>query len=365
MPTTAREQGALTVIVEVDVQKVTALTTLLMRLGDVVDQPACPIDFRRLTTVHFMRWVVLPEVKDERGQTTFKPQLVLSTNYDLPRETHLRELVAVGGDVMQAIYSHCVGYQKGQDLHAYLGRSEFSYSPSAFYVGAPGLSVDMIHKERIFHEAIESFLDKHRSTRPASKDLAQQVADGKSLRVGIQAFVLSRPELRWVSEPENRFCWKPRYPPQNLVVVLILALVAFLAACVLAPLLTSLPWYILPVAAAGLLLLLVGVGYLWWRKLRADEEKPEEKGDAIKLNLDHIKGLVEREDLLVHNQLTHLVVIKPGWLRLGHTPPGAGGHQLPGPELLRPRSSRRHSDHSFCPLGDYRSRPAPPLFQQL
>src|SRR5437879_497569 len=109
MSASVTEQAAVTIIVEVAEGKVPALITLLKNIGDVVDTAECPIDFRKFTTVHFMRWVVLEESQDVHGNT-IPAQLVLSTNYDLPLDAHLKELVREAGLQFDQIYAHGKDY---------------------------------------------------------------------------------------------------------------------------------------------------------------------------------------------------------------------------------------------------------------
>jgi hypothetical protein len=312
MPSTAVEQGALTVIVEVAPGKTDLLIDFLAKkIGKYVDGPQCPINFSELKTVHFMRWVVLREDKDASGKPTVA-QLVLSTNYDLPREVHLRELIAVGAKVMEEIYSHCVGYAMGQDLFAFLSQSQFNYTPNAFYVGTRGLSVEMIKREQRFREEIENFLDRRVLSSSHSDDPLQQAAEAKSLRVSIQAFVMQREDLRWASQPEDPPQDKLKYYKQGLSAFL----VALIALFVVAPIFTPLRWWVLPLTLLAIVAAVIVVGVVWYRKLRADEQKPDEAGDPIKINVDRIKDLVDGEDHLVQNQLTHLANVKPRRLRL-------------------------------------------------
>ena len=58
-----------------------SLRSLLNRIGDDVEQSDL-VPFTKATTVHFARWVVLPERTSDIDDTTFPAQLVLSTSYD-------------------------------------------------------------------------------------------------------------------------------------------------------------------------------------------------------------------------------------------------------------------------------------------
>jgi membrane protein implicated in regulation of membrane protease activity len=280
--------------VDVEDDKVAGLRDMLKLIGDNIGTllPDYPIEFNRLTTVHFMRWVVLDPavVRGER----IPAHLVLSTNYDLPLDDHLRELVIVAGSALEKIYSQCKGFQLGQDLLAFLKQHRVNYA--AFYVGTRGRSVEEIRREKDLRERIQGYLDK-RGTN------SQKVRDD------IQNFVAGQPDLQWARQKESIFLWALQlYGP------LVLLLVALLAAYVLVPLLLPVPWWALPLATVGLLVGLV-VAVVVWRQVLIAKEKQEDQ-DEIKINVQHVQKLVEREDHVVQNQLSHLVEVKPGWFRL-------------------------------------------------
>ncbi len=319
MPTTTTEQGALTVIVEIKRGEKSNLNKLLKDIKDNVDKDDCRIDFSQLTKVHFMRWVVLDEVPLGSGEA-FPAQLVLSTNYDLPLKDHLEELVTVGGATMQAIYSHCVGYEIGTNLYNYLTQPQYNSKPNAFYIGTPGLGVALIRREKAFREGIQRFLDRPDSAIAPGPDAAQRAVEGMSLRVRMQAFVLHDDKLRWASEPEVERPSKLRRIATGLLFVLVVLFVAFVALCLFVPRFAPVPGWALPVAGAvlvvALILFLVGFVVVWLQVLKVKENAPDEKGDPVTIDADRIGKLTASEDRLVQNQLTHLADIKSGWFRL-------------------------------------------------
>lgn len=292
------KQGALTVMVEVADENVAGLRKMLNQIGDAVGDASCPIQFSRLTTVHFMRWVVL-DASDVRGESV-PARLILSTNYDLPLEDHLRELIDVIGPVLHDIYSQCKGYQKNQDLLTFLSRLRVNYS--AFYVGTHGRSVEQIHQEKFLRERIQDFLDHDGASRTTP-------ANPQKLREDIQAFVSGHPDLQWARAPQATFLSTLQY--FSIPILLFLALVA---SYVLAPLFLPVPWWALPLATLGILLALFLLLVVWRQAVILKEK--QESQDAVKINVQRVQQLVEREDHLVQNQLSHLVEIKPGWFRL-------------------------------------------------
>ncbi len=292
------KHGALTVIVEVANENVAGLRKMLNQIGDVINDAKCPIQFSRLTTVHFMRWVVL-DADDVRGESV-PARLILSTNYDMPLEDHLRELKDVVGPVLIDIYSQCKGYQKDQDLLTFLRRHRVNYS--AFYVGTHGRSVEQIRQEKSLREKIQDFLDRDGAGRTSP-------ANPQKLREDIQAFVSGHPDFRWARLPQASFLSTLQH-----FSIPILLLVALVASYVLAPLFLPVPWWALPLATLGILLALFLLLVVWRQAVIVREKQESE--DVVKINVQRVQELVEREDHLVQNQLSHLVEIKPGWFRL-------------------------------------------------
>jgi hypothetical protein len=78
---------------------------------------------------HFGRWVVIERLADEDGMASSDelsvPYLLFTSNIDGPIPSYLRELVAASPEHMHQIWSHCIGYEPGDDaLVAYLRRNQ-------------------------------------------------------------------------------------------------------------------------------------------------------------------------------------------------------------------------------------------------
>jgi len=291
------DQGALTVIVPIKDGEAGKLAAFLKGIGDIVDLPECPIRFEQLTTVHFMRWVVLPVNQDFRGTPT-PASLILSTNYDQPLKNHLAELVKVVGPVLDQIYSHCKGYEGLDQLLPYL--RAHSVSPAAFYVGTRGRGVVQVRQEAQLHQEIEKFLDGGRASAAGQ--------DPDKVRSAIQTFVSNQPGLDWARKRPSLFRWY-----LHLYRAPILFLLALVAAYVLPPLVLGWHWWALPLATGILLALLVVALWLGRRALMSYEKQDHEA--PVSNNIPHVETLVEREDQVVQNQLSHLVNVKPEWFR--------------------------------------------------
>jgi hypothetical protein len=296
-------QGAFTATVEIEGGKVDSLRNLLVGIGASIEEPGCPIAFGRLQTVHFMRWVILDASTDAAGKP-LPASLVLSTNYDEPRRDHLRELVQVTSPQFDVIYRHCRGYRATTDDDRVRFLEQHSIPTAAFYVGTRNRGVGQIHREAKLREAIQTFLDETDVTGlPPEK-----------IHDTIRAKFTSGDEYRWVSQPEGV---QPRGIPLTKVVHWVIVLLILLGIFVVGPWLLSwldvgLVWWIVLVGPIGLAaiasILLIAI-----LVIRAHEKW--EKVPNVPLTGAPIDQLTTREDQVVQNQLTNLVVIKPSLFR--------------------------------------------------
>ena len=286
------QQGAFTSVVEIKADSVDDLRNLLNAIGLVVDEKSCPIPFGRLRTVHFMRWVVLDPSWDVQGRPV-PPSLVLSTNYDVPLDDHLEELVSVTNTAgtFDQIYGHCVGFDQKGDRVAYLKAHSVPYA--AFYVGTRGRSVAQIHQEQQLRSDIETYLDK---TPGLPSDPAQLFATlRKTFTEGPYAWVKTDPAGE---------------PPTGITLITALGLGIALVAGISVLIYWLVPgtlWWLFP--GAGLVLAVV-LYILALRLYETRERIPEVKTVGAPL-----ADLVRREDQVVQNQLTNVVLIKPSLFR--------------------------------------------------
>lgn len=75
--------------------------------NDADNNPLIP--FRTITSIHFARFVIIEERPDASGKL-LPAALCFTTNYDLPPELHLRQLVQTGGQGLWQIFSCCVNF---------------------------------------------------------------------------------------------------------------------------------------------------------------------------------------------------------------------------------------------------------------
>ena len=250
-----------------------ALKTFLEGIGqDIRGNPH--VDFSKLATTHFLRWVVVDRDPD------FPPQLAFESNHDGTLDQHLDELIAVCGPMLDRIYGRCEGYPAAgvaqpAQVKAYLKAHAIPYA--AFYQAYPDRTVKEIQENTAIVEEIQKYLDEHRAAlanRPP-EEIHRAVAEHLKQR----GLPLSPPAASQVTRTEKAV----RFFLNRRTLTGLLAL----------PLLGLLSPY--------LLLLL----------LRELLDKPAPK------KVDNVdKALLAKEDWLVQNQLTHLVTVKPGALRL-------------------------------------------------
>ncbi|WNG46935.1 hypothetical protein F0U60_24500 [Archangium minus] len=277
--------NALTVVTPIQPDKVKELDALLSEIGEDIDNKmGRHIAFAQLSTVHFLRWVILPE--DKEGERHYLPQLAFESNYDGPLDAHLEELIRVGGPVLARIYSYCAGCPADvagnvESFKRFLRR--YQLPSAAFYRGYPNHSVENVLENAQARRAIHDFLDdpKHAATL---RDLQPE-----QLCQEIQKYLATVPGLKLERDPAPR---------------------PGLLARFVGHLMDSRPVQLAVGVPVGLLLLPVLVPatlLLLWKESR-DEAEPKTE-DVVD------PRMAGQEDYKVQNQLTHLVEVRPGWFR--------------------------------------------------
>lgn len=288
LPKGAVSQRGLTVITKIKPDQLSALKDLLNAIGnDISDNPH--IDFSKLRSVHFMRWVVL-DASNVRGEPT-PPQLILSTNYDGPLKLHLEEMATQARDGFELIYKHCEGYPKNSDATAvvrYLTRHK--KKNAAFYIGAHGRTVAQVEKEYELYQKVQGLLP--REGRTASE-----------LATNLKSEIKNDPNFEWA---------KSKYKKPFLVKYGVASLaVGLLVILVLAGLGWALVWLPMLIATSALILLIT----VFWISLRTLEKKDAAEFKPSIQDIQQVSTLTQKEDYKVQNQITHLVEIKPGLTR--------------------------------------------------
>ncbi len=277
-----KRHGAFTIIEYIKPGMEQELARLLAWI-DVNNADTNPlIPFRKIFSIHFARFVMIEERPDASGKL-LPAALCFTTNYDLPLELHLRQLVQTGGPGLWQIFSCCAGFPSGSFdenlLCQYLKKN--NKKSNTFYVGVGHRSVLQISNENKLRDAIGAFVDSH-----------QQMLDNKDplfVRQKIVDFVNTSDELAWARRPHAKppIGWKILFYGKLALFVLVLLL-------------------FLP-----LVLMIV----LVWMTVMLIHEVREIKA-VNPITRERIRALTDRETGIVQAQFSALGNLKPGWFRL-------------------------------------------------
>jgi len=278
----------------------------------------CFLEFHKLTTVHFLRWVLLEPASDTEGKR-IGASLAFATDYDGPLNRHIDELVGMAGPALEAIFSFCDPPPATGALRPYLLDAQRPYE--AFYRGHPGRSVQQIwgtsnNSEEELRKALGKGLDE--SPPPVtSEDAVTRLRWSAGQSGWKSSSTAGEPQKRSLG---SRSTW------------------IFAGAMLLLFALLSPSWFVRCVVAGVvvLTLLILFIG-LWGtilnlldRRDQARERRlfdqhgppPDPDGskdpyvsDRSRRRLMIVTDLENRRGL-IQNQMTHVVNIKPGRVRL-------------------------------------------------
>ncbi|BAV08324.1 hypothetical protein SAMN05421788_112132 [Filimonas lacunae] len=275
------EHGALSVLAGVQPGMQDLLSKLLADIELQKNDANSSVPFTQVTTIHFARFVLLPERTDVTGKN-IPAQLAFTTNYDGALQPHLEELLTQAGPGLWKVFSCCTQFPGGvynqHDLANYL--LQHSKKPATFYVGVGYRSVQQIRQERLLREEIERFSD----TQFAS--FANKSAI--DIRNAIKEHIAGIPSFAWAlqPEPEPGLAWKLKHYGKLVGGVLLLL-----------------------VLAIALLPLLV----LWLLLIVIDEIRDKPQPNIV--TKEHLRALTDRETGMVQAQFSAVGNVKPGFLR--------------------------------------------------
>jgi len=147
--------------------------------------------FNKLGTLHYARWFILRE--DSFRDKTAIPlpeRLVFSSNFDGGIEEHVIGLVTVFPEYFDQLYECCEGYPEPGERNIESRKNylmKWMVDTTAFYVGAPGRSLQQIQQEDQLKNFIWNFINKNKW-------------DGQSavkIQKAIQQEVDANPEFAW------------------------------------------------------------------------------------------------------------------------------------------------------------------------
>lgn len=278
-----RPQRDLAVIVPILPGHEADLRAYLDAIGDEIPTQQ-EIDFRALTTVHYLRWSIIDARTNAAGEPVGTASLVLSTNFDPPRRRHLDELIRVGGAALDQIYGHCQGYPGRSDRAAVRKYFErHAVRSAAFYVGHPWRTVQQIRDEKALRDSLESAADEMVTDGSLVGKPAAHAYDRLRRAIDARGFGQRVAYTPWIPRTRARL-W-----------------------------IASVAWILVLLPLLPVLLVIAGVLII---KERLDARRDDPDGSrALAEMRRRIGALAEREDYLVVNQMTLVSDIKPGLVR--------------------------------------------------
>ena len=231
--------------------------------------------FENLGTIHFARWLILEPAEVQGVQ--IQGRLAFSSNFDHEKETHVAALCTVAGTFIDNIYQYCEGYpgvaaRNPESRKHYL--EQWQVKNSAFFVGAPGRSIEQIKKESALRNLLRTFLNSNSWENLSARQVHQSLRDK----------VLLDGDYHWVRQ---------RAPAK------------------------SINWLGLIIMGIVLLILLPFI-LIWLLIIQVFHERHD-----IPLGLTpsqvsepHIKKLEEYEDIQNQNQFSQVLIMKSGGARL-------------------------------------------------
>jgi hypothetical protein len=153
------EQSALNLVMEVRPGREARLSSLLATLHDAPGDNAI-LPFERLAGVHFARLVLLPEAFRRSGRR-YPPRLVMTTNVDGDLDTHLHDLVEIGGQGLRELLGHCRDFPEdatAEEVRRFL--EAHRHPVGAFYINTLGRSLAQVDLESRLNVALQRRLDE-------------------------------------------------------------------------------------------------------------------------------------------------------------------------------------------------------------
>jgi hypothetical protein len=288
------EFGNFTALVTIVPEKLDPLRVLLNTIGDNIPANGI-IDFAAIPNVHFMRWVILDSSTDIRGKK-IDASLALGADFDGTTTAFLQGLVKAAQSGLDRIYQYCDGFpgaNNSEGLIDYLLRN--SVPTSAYYAGYRGRSVGQVRAESGLRDSIEELVDQNYTTFKSTR------SESVFAQIKQRLFVGDGGNFAWAKSPYTPYQGKPL---DALTISIGFIGIAYGYFCLKARVPTA--YKSIPIYAVVVLIAI----------LRLKESTDQQWTGTPDPKL--VDELLEDEDrtLIVQNQLTHVVNIKPGLFRL-------------------------------------------------
>lgn len=124
----------------------------------------------KIKSVHFARWLIAP------ATPTLPASVIYAANVDGSVEQHFSDLNEKLAEDLDQIFRYCKGYPEQASKEQRLAfMKQHSIKSPAFYVGAPGRTVQRIHREAEFHDELEDFVKKEDNSWKTEKEAYQAI----------------------------------------------------------------------------------------------------------------------------------------------------------------------------------------------
>ena len=234
--------------------------------------------FDKLGTLHYARWFILTE-DSFRDKTAFPlpERLVFSSNFDGGADDHIAGLVTVFPEYFDELYECCEGYPEPAQRYTETRKNylaKWKVKTTAFYVGAPGRSLQQIKQEDQLKQYLCNVISQNRWNGKSAVEIQKYLRDK----------VDNNPEFEWSKRQVATA--STNWPGMIIMSLIILIL--------------------LPVIIIWILVL-----HFFYE--RRDTNCYDKRSQ---LNDDLVRRLEAYEDLFNQNQFTQVLVMKPGKVRL-------------------------------------------------
>ncbi len=283
-------QNALTVAAPIIHSKLDGLRNLLLKMNQNPQGNAyLPLEKSKLT--HFCRFVVIDPTAPQ-DETTGRI-LVFETNFDGDLQPYLQSLIGIGAKGLDAVFGCCENYpgsstKKFDLFQGFIQKYAIPYE--AFYVAYRGHSLAGVRQNTQVRKRIEKLLGFDKS----SPKLTVQQMQAEGLKVG-----------KLIDSPPQAF---------SVQLEVFGALVILVLGLLFSPL-----FWLLPYVTTFWIAWLCGAGFvLLLALLLLTTVELVELGDPqiIPKPIPTPAVLLDAEDHIAQNQITHIVDIKPGFFRL-------------------------------------------------
>lgn len=270
-------KNPLTLLTPVKTEDHDSIDTLLKKIRSDL-QDGLPQEFEILDTIHYARWILL-EPKDVDGnlQTDVGVRLIFSSDFDGDELEHLKDLSTKCANFIDEIYSHCKGYPSPTERTPESRKNylmQWRVKSIASFVGAPWRTLPQIREENKLRNHIWNFI---RSGNWKNKSVHE-------IHNAIKEDILATPGFEWAKHTIKT-------PPVRWSRIFLL----------------------------GIILLILSPFIIIWILIIHFFLEPRDKPLGLtpsQIDDEHVKKLEENEDLKNQNQLTMVLLMKPGKIRL-------------------------------------------------